>query len=206
MKFKNRFIVILFLSIVLMANILIAQKLNPADGIKITFSNIEDSVSINGNFYIQDDGQIHIPYLGKINTIYKDYSEIEAEIITGYKSLYANSEIVVQPLLKVNISGEITNPGVYYLSGFETLSELFEIAGGETSDANINKILLVRNDNILELDLSSFLNGENNLNDIGITSGDKIYLPKNWWVEVRDASILVSGVTVLVAIASIITN
>jgi protein involved in polysaccharide export with SLBB domain len=144
--------------------------------------------------------------LGKINTVDKDFSEIESEIIAGYETLYANPEIVVRPLLQINILGEVRNPGVYYLSGFETLSELFEIAGGETSDANINKIILVRNDNILDLDLSSFLYGGNNLNDIGITSGDKIYIPKNWWVEVRDASILVSGVTVLVALASIITN
>ncbi len=204
MKFIYRFNAILFLSIALISNVLIAQKLNPADGIEITFSNIEDSVK--GNFYIQDDGQIHIPYLGKINTVDKDFSEIESEIIAGYETLYTNPEIVVRPLLQINILGEVRNPGVYYLSGFETLSELFEIAGGETSDANINKIILVRNDNILDLDLSSFLYGGNNLNDIGITSGDKIYIPKNWWVEVRDASILVSGVTVLVALASIITN
>ncbi len=180
------------------------QILKPGDGIKITFYNIEDSVK--GNYYINDNGGIHLPYLGMINTQNKDFSEIKSEIFAGYSKIYKNPEMNVQALYRISILGEVGKPGVYYLTGFETLTDLVSLAGGESNDSDINNIVILRNDSQLQIDLESFLSGENNLNDIGIESGDKVYVPRTWWVGARDASIIVSGVTVLVAVASLFTN
>lgn len=189
----------------LLANIsLLGQQLKPGDGIRITFFNIEDSVK--GNYYVQDNGMIHLPYLGLVNTREVNFSELRSNIISDYSEIYRNPEINIQPLLRINIFGEVQNPGVYYLTGFETLTDLITIAGGETSDSNIENISIIRNESKLNVDLNLFLNGKNILSNIGIESGDKIYVPRRWWVGARDASIVVSGVAVLVALAGLFTN
>lgn len=182
----------------------LGQKLQPGDGVKITFFNIEDS--IRGTYYVQDNGMIHLPYLGLVNTREVIFSDLRNKIIDGYSAIYKNPEINIQPMFRINIFGEVQNPGVYYLTGFETLTDLISMAGGETSDSDIENISVLRNDSKLNIDLKSFLNDKNNLSDIGIESGDKIYVPRTWWVGARDASIVVSGVAVLVALAGLFTN
>ena len=180
------------------------QELNPGDGVRITLYNIEDSVQ--DNFFIQEDGNIHLPYLGFISTNEKEFSILKKEIIDGYNKIYRNPEINVLPLLRVNVLGEVGNPGTYYLTGFEKLTDLLALAGGETNDSDIDDIRLVRNNLSLEIDLEAFLEGRESFNDIGIESGDQLYVPRTWWVNARDASIIVSGVAVLVAIAGLFTN
>ena len=181
-----------------------AQNLKPGDGIKISFFNIEEE--INGEYFIQDNGNIHLPYLGLLKTMNKDFSELRSDVIKGYTNIYKNPEISVQPLYRIGILGEVTNPGVYYVSGFETITDVLALAGGENSDSNIEDIMILRNDSQMKIDLESFLEGNNNLTDIGIESGDKIFVPRTWWVGARDASILVSGVAVIVALAGLFTN
>jgi polysaccharide export outer membrane protein len=194
----------LFYVLVLVSSILNGQNLKPGDGIRISFFNIEDSVK--GNYYVQDNGNLHLPYLGIINTSNSDLTQLRAKITAEYSKLYRNPEINIQPLFRINILGEVKNPGVYYLTGYETLTDLVTIAGGETSDSNIEDVVILRDDSKLKVDLEAFLEGSTNITDIGIESGDKVYVPRTWWVGARDASILVSGVAVIVAIAGLFTK
>ncbi len=141
-----------------------------------------------------------------VNAINKDFAEIRNEIIGFIFKNLCHPEVNIQPLYRISILGEVGNPGIYYVNGYETLTDIVALAGGETSDSNIENLVILRNDSKVELDLKAFLKGENRIADIGIESGDKIYVPRTWWVGARDASILLSGVTVLVAIASLFTR
>ena len=181
-----------------------AQNLMPGDGVRINFYNINESIS--GDYFIQDNGNIQLPYLGLLNAVNCDFSLLRNEIYEKYSDIYRNPELSIQPLYRVDVLGEVGKPGVYYLTGFETISDLLSIAGGETSDSNIDELSIIRNDSQMEIDMEKFLLGKNNLADIGIESGDKVYVPRKWLVGVRDASVLVSGVAVLVAIVSLFTR
>ncbi len=181
-----------------------AQNLKPGDGVRINFYNINESIS--GDYFIQDNGNIQLPYLGLLNAVNCDFSLLRNEIYEKYSEIYRNPELSIQPLYRVDVLGEVGKPGVYYLTGFETISDLLSIAGGETSDSNIDELSIIRNDSQMEIDMEKFLLGKNNLADIGIESGDKVYVPRKWLVGVRDASVLVSGVAVLVAIVSLFTR
>jgi len=200
----NKSFKIFYITLFLFGGLTFGQNLKPGDGVKITLFNIDDSVV--GTYYILDNSNLHLPYIGLINTYNKEFVSLKTEIIEEYSKLYRNPEIDVQALYRIDILGEVSNPGVYYLTGFETVTDLIALAGGETSDSNIENIVLIRNDSHIEIDLESFLKGENNLYDIGIESGDKVYVPRTWWVGARDASILVSGIAVLVAVAGLFTK
>ena len=200
---KNFLQLVVLLLILFVANTS-AQILKPGDGINLSFFNILDK--IKGEYYIQDNGKIQLPYLGLVNTVGRDFAAIRNEIIDEYSKIYRNPEINIQPLFRINVLGEVGKPGVYYATGFETFTDILAKAGGETNDANIDKIFILRNEMKMEIDLESIFENGNTFNDIGMQSGDKIYVPRTWWVEARDASIIVSGVAVLVGIVSLFTK
>lgn len=183
---------------------ILGQNLKPGDGIRINFYNITENLT--GDYFIQDNGNLHLPYLGLINSVDSDFNDLRNQIISEYSKIYKNPELSIQPLYRVDILGEVGKPGVYYLTGYETISDLLSLAGGETSDSNIDELSIIRNDSQMEIDIEKFLEGENNLADIGLESGDKVYVPRKWLVGVRDASVIVSGVAVLAAIASLFTR
>ncbi len=87
-----------------------AQYLNPGDGVRIAFFNISDKIS--GDYYIQQDGKIQLPYAGLITTTNKPYPELKLKLLRSMIPLYINPELTVQPLYKINILGEVKLPGL----------------------------------------------------------------------------------------------
>ena len=55
-----------------------AQELNPGDGVRITFLDIKDDIS--GDYFIQSNGFIQLPFIGIVNTTNRDYKEIKDQI------------------------------------------------------------------------------------------------------------------------------
>ncbi len=200
---KNITKLILIIFIVSTANTF-SQVLKPGDGINLTFFNIQEK--IQGQYFIQDNGKIQLPYLGLINTVNKDFSSIRNEIIKKYSKIYRYPELNIQPLYRISVLGEVGKPGVYYASGFESLTDILAKAGGETNDADLDGIYIIRDNSKMEINVKDIFEKGNSILDIGIRSGDKIYVPRTWWVTARDASVIVSGVAVLVAIAGLFTK
>ena len=176
-----------------------AQYLNPGDGVRISFFNITDKIS--GDYYIQQDGQIQLPYVGLISTGNKPYPEIKANIISKYDSLYKNPELTVQPLLKINILGEVKSPGYYYVTDVEKLTGIFALAGGITTDANLDDVYIIRDNKEINLDAQNLIESGSTMSDIGLQSGDRIFVPKTWWANARSVTIILSVISVLVTIA-----
>ncbi|MCB0747909.1 MAG: polysaccharide biosynthesis/export family protein, partial [Ignavibacteriae bacterium] len=98
-------VLIVFLSI----NIF-GQILKPGDGIRINFYNIPEP--IKGDYFIQENGKIQLPYLGMINSTDRDFSELHDQIISEYSKIYRDPEISVQSLYRIDILGEVGKPGV----------------------------------------------------------------------------------------------
>jgi protein involved in polysaccharide export with SLBB domain len=191
-----------FLSFFILSSInIFSQVLNPGDGVRVIFYNVPENIS--GDYHIQMDGRLQMPFIGLIDTKDRDFEIIQNEIKFKYDSLYRNPELTIQPLLRINILGEVRQPGFYYLTGVEKLSGLMALAGGETSDADVDDIYIIRNDQELELDSEELLAGGSTVGDIGLQSGDRIFVPRQWWVGARNAAVIVSGVAVLVTLVSL---
>jgi protein involved in polysaccharide export with SLBB domain len=180
---------------------LFPQALGPGDGVRIIFYNVPESIS--GDYFIQLDGNVQMPFIGLIKTHNRDFHDIRTEIAHKYDSLYRDPELTIQPLLRINILGEVRQPGFYYLTGVEKLSGLMALAGGETADADIDNIYIIRNDKELAINSDELLADGGTVGDIGLQSGDRIFVPRQWWVGARNAAVIVSGVAVLVTIISL---
>ena len=178
-----------------------AQELNPGDGIRITLYNITEKIS--GDYFIQQDGNIQLPYLGLIATSNRDYEEIRREVVAKYDSLYREPELTVQPLFKINILGEVKNPGYYVVSDIEKLSGIIALAGGETADADLEGIYMIRDNQEIEVGSETiYTNGQ----DLKLESGDRFYVPRRWWVGARNSAIVISVLTLTVMIVSLFVD
>ncbi len=190
---------VIVLSILIVSVSTHAQYLNPGDGVRIAFFNISDQIS--GDYYIQQDGNIQLPYLGLISTANRPYPAIKAEIVNKYDSLYIKPELTVQPLYKINILGEVKTPGYYYVTDVEKLTGIFALAGGTTGDADLDGIYIIRDEKEIELDAQNLIENGSTMGDIGLQSGDRIFVPRTWWSNAQSITIILSVISVIATVA-----
>jgi polysaccharide export outer membrane protein len=158
-----------------------SQEINPGDGIRISFLEIKDVTT--GDYYIQPNGLVNLPLIGIINTKNKDFSDIKAEIVSRYSSLYKDPQLSVNALFKINILGEVRNPGFYYVSDDEKFTALLAYAGGATDAADLSSIKLIRNFKQIDIDLETIIEEGSTGSDIILQSGDQVFVPRSWWAK-----------------------
>lgn len=183
----------------IITQMLFSQGLSPGDGIRLIVYNITDEVS--GDYFVQKDGNIQLPYIGLVYTKDLEFESIQKEIIAKYAAIYRNPEITVQPLYRIIVLGEVRTPGTYYVTGVEKFSDLLAKAGGETRDANLNKIYVIRGDQKIDINAKEILTKGQSLENIGLEPGDQIYVNRKHWLKRLSVPILISVATLtLIAI------
>lgn len=199
LMYKRIYFVVIFLFFISVKSY--SEQFTAGDGVRITFYNISDQIS--GDYFVQTDGNIQLPYIGLINIVDKNFESIRTEIIGKYETLYKNPEITVQPLYKIRILGEIQKPGIYYVTGVEKLSDVLALAGGETENSNLNKIYFIQNDRKININAKEMFEKGRKIGDIGLKSGDQVYVPRKW-LSLRKASVILTAVAVSATIISLV--
>lgn len=183
--------------IIFLPNASQSQYLQPGDGVRLTFYNLPENLS--GDYFILPQGDLPLPYIGVVRTAGIAYDSLEAEITRSYKGYYRDVELIVRPLYRVSILGEVRSPGVYYLTGVETLLDAIALAGGETSDANLKKVQVFISGRKYTVNLQQLIENRNDGRHYYLKSGDRIYIHRKWWVAGRNTSFLISAAAVVVA-------
>ena len=178
-----------------------AQRLQLGDGVRLVFYNIEDSVS--GDYFVMQDWTLQLPYVGQLDVRDQQFDMLRDSIIVAYKDIYREPELTVQPLFRINILGEVQKSGIYYVTGFERLTDLLAMAGGETREADLDEIYLVRENERIDINAKKILKEGRTLQDFGLRSGDQVYVSHGGLVSFRNASLLISGVGVAATIVAI---
>jgi len=179
-----------------------AQNLNLGDGVRISFLDIDDVIT--GDYYIQPNGLLHLPFIGVINTSNTDFKEIKSKIEFRYDSLYRNPHLTVNALFRINILGEVRNPGFYYVSDYEKFTAILAFAGGTTGSADLENIKLIRNFEEIYLDVETIIQEGSSATDFGLQSGDQVFVPRTWWADARGFTIILSALALIVTIIAII--
>ena len=198
---KNIIIVFTIFLSILNCNNSLAQELNPGDGIRVTFLDITDEIS--GDYFIQPDGVFHLPFIGIIDANARDFKDIKVEIINSYNSLYKNPKMTIHALFRINVLGEVNNPGFYYVTDVEKFTTILALAGGTTGSADLEAISIIRDHKELELDVNTIITEGDSATDFGLRSGDQIFIPRTWWAD-RGITILISGIALVVTIIAVI--
>ena len=178
-----------------------AQSLQLGDGLRITFYNIEDNIS--GDYYVMQDWTIQLPYVGLVEVRDRGFDALRTSIIDSYETIYREPELTIQPLFRINVLGEVNAPGIYFVTGFEKFTDLLARAGGETEQADLDKIYLIRDGEKIDVNAKKILKQGQSLQDLGLESGDQIYVSREGLLSFRNASLIISGLGVATTIAAI---
>lgn len=195
-------VVATFFFIISLSYCLSAQQLNPSDGVRISFLDITDNIS--GDYYIEPDGILSLPFIGGISTSNRDFSEVKRQIIFKYDSLYKSPKLTVHALFRINVLGEVRNPGYYYVTEIEKFTGILALAGGTTGDADLESIYIIRNYKEIEFDVQSIIEEGGSAADLGLQSGDQIYVPRTWWADAKGITVIISAAALVVTVIALI--
>lgn len=182
-----------------------AQILVPGDGVRLIFLDITDEIS--GDYYVQPDGKLQLPFIGIISTSNKEFTQLKNEIYSKYDSLYKKPELTILSLFKINILGEVFRPGLYYVTQEERLTSILALAGGITGSADLDDIYIIRNDQEVLLDVENIMQEGDTAIDFGLQSGDQIYVPRSFWADpARFTWIFTAIATIVTVVAIFVVN
>lgn len=179
-----------------------------------SYSSFQKYITPSGaylyGFEIDNDGNIKLPMLGKIQVSGISISLIESVVQKKADDFLKDAIVKVKLLnFKITVLGEIRIPGAYYnYNNSITVLEALAMANGNTDFASIKKVMIVRSvpegRKTFILDLSSkdiYLSEAFYLqpNDYVIVQPDKY---KNFQLNSQAYSLIFSSLSVLVAVLS----
>lgn len=164
--------------------------LGPGDEIKIQVWRNDD---LNRTVQIDPSGNISLPLAGKIHAAGLSIPQLSEEITVRLSKYIVNPQIDISisdlHSQKVHILGEVNNPGTFPLNQSMLIYEAIARAGGFTSDANEDNVLLVKTDDgiarVTALDISGFYEEGQITQNIYLKNGDIIYVPSTSIADVE---------------------
>lgn len=169
------------------------------DALSVEFLGIPE---LSKELKVQPDGKISMAYMKDFHVAGKTISEVQNLILQTYDKYLENPEVNIKVIQTrpfiVYISGAILNPGSYelntvtnqspYITKPESyierktplLSNIIVAAGGFSHDADAEKVL-VSNDldgSSFRVDLLELIKNADSSQDIYLTAGDRIHIPK----------------------------
>ena len=128
---------------------------------------------------VDDDGDIFVPYAGKLRVVGKTVSEIEAQIRRALRGFSQNPQVIVTRQLVISnaviVGGEIEHPGRLVLqTNRETFSDVIALAGGYRGKAADLLLRVDRGSEQMDVRLSMLL--DHSELDISAYPGDRLTL------------------------------
>lgn len=180
--------------------------IRPGDAIELKVVGYEEE--LNGIYRIAADSTVSIPYIGAVRVGGLVESDLLHAIEERIWSYYINRpEVAARPIYSVTVLGWVRYPGTYEIDGGERLSALLAMAGGARDNGNIKKARISRDGTVLKKNLQKALEAGASVEDIGISSGDIVYVPgRSWWGNWQTWAVVISTVSLSVAIYDRVTN
>ncbi|MBV9999358.1 MAG: polysaccharide export protein [Verrucomicrobia bacterium] len=157
--------------------------LRNGDVLEIKISGIPstDIASVSGQYTIDNEGFINLPYIGRVRVAGLSPGIAQSTIESVYRNrdIYTNPTITIGQQLQsrfVNVGGEVKTPQrIPYTADLTVLSSI-NAAGGFSPFADQRKVRLLRGSEVMVIDVKK-IRGNPSL-DIAVQPGDRIEVPQ----------------------------
>lgn len=181
-------------------------KVGPRDILNISiFAGGEEQLNVN--LTISDEGMINVPFIGPLKAGGYSTSSLEATVRTPLEQdFFVDPEVHIQVQeyhsLQYSISGAVKTPGKYVMQSATTIMDLIAKAGGVVAGrSNVAYILrestqeLQEQQNIepIKVNLTKLLDEGDMSHNLGLESGDAIYIPLAKGLKQSDSKVYVAG-------------
>lgn len=177
-------------------------QLRPGDILQVIVWGNEQ---YSGQFKVDENWQIQYPVIGDINVRDKTMAQIREELRDGLLQIFNNPFVTVSPNFNIAVLGEVRQPGLFPVDPTLTVLDIIAMAGGASPDGNINSTRLMRGGETMDLRFERDRVGARTLQDVGLQSGDQIYVPRKAFTA-GDLQTLLSIVQIGLSIAILIST
>jgi polysaccharide export outer membrane protein len=115
--------------------------LSPGDSVRIV---VWRKPEFSGDFVVAPNGTITHPLFRSVQVAGMPFANAEANVRKFLVRFEENPEFVMEPLIRVAISGEVDKPQVFALRPETTIAEAVARAGGTTELGARNRVRVVR--------------------------------------------------------------
>lgn len=117
------------------------SMLAPGDSVRVV---VWRKPEFSGDFVVAPNGTITHPLYRSVQVGGVPFATAEANIRRFLSRFEENPEFVVEPLVRVSVSGEVDRPRVYALRPETTIAEAVAQAGGTTENGNATRVRVLR--------------------------------------------------------------
>ena len=152
---------------------------------------------LSGDFQVDQDGTLVLPLLGKLLLTDRAWNIVRDDLMQDYLRDLRNPSIELTPVRRVYVLGEVNLPGRYNVHPTnDNLAGAVSLASGVTPDGDVTNMRIMR-DGAIILD---GIAGEQRLSELGIRSGDQLFIGRRGWLD-RNSTFIASAV---LSVASIV--
>ena len=126
---------------------------------------------LTGDFAISSEGTIQHPLLSDVNVVGVPRSVIRERLRVALSRFDRDPAFVFDFLYRVSVGGEVRLPSLYTLPAQTTVAEALAAAGGVTEYARLNDVRLLRDGQLIRLDLRDPKLGAS---EMRVHSGDQL--------------------------------
>ena len=170
-----------------------SYSLAPGDLLRVDIWREPD---LSGEFLVDIDGVVTLPLLGRQTVTGVPVAQLHDRLMEQYATHLRNPSITITPRRRVNIFGEVRQPGLYPLDPTVTLAGAIALAGGATETGNLARIRILREGQ----EIRSRVGTAETLAAADVRSGDQIIVDRRGWFDRNSPMLLGSAINVLTTI------
>jgi protein involved in polysaccharide export with SLBB domain len=171
--------------------------LQPGDVVQL---NIWREPDLSGEFQVDQSGRVVLPKIGPVSVQGRPVAEVEDSIRSAFDRYLRNPSIDVVMLRRINILGQVGQPGLYPVDPTMTVADAIALAGGMLPDARQDEIELLRGEHRLTTQITE----RTRITDLGLRSGDQLYVPERSWMARNSGLVATLAATVISGTISLI--
>jgi protein involved in polysaccharide export with SLBB domain len=125
--------------------------LSPGDAVRIS---VWRKPELSGDYIVTADGMIASPFYMDVHVTGIPLSSVAERVRLHVARFESEPRVLVEPLLRVSVSGEVRQPNLYSVSPETTIAQVVMQAGGPTSNAQLQRVVVWRSGQELHVDLT----------------------------------------------------
>ncbi|WP_064606072.1 SLBB domain-containing protein [Photobacterium sp. J15] len=166
--------------------LLLVILVSPAWGTTLTagdkiYLQLPGESAFDDPFTIDDQGQIRLPEIGLITIAGLTPKEAEQQIRQQLRTVYRNLDefrlSIMEQMLRVQVLGYVTDPGMVSLKPGSNIQMAIAAAGGARPGAQLDKFKLIRNEQSQEFNYKAYLDSGDPSQLPTLKGGDTIFVP-----------------------------
>ncbi len=171
-------------------------RLRPGDQVQLLVKN---EPNLSGRFTVTPDGSAMLPLIGLIPVVDRAFEEVEREVRAAFGAELAEPELVITPMVRVSVLGEVRAPAMHWLDPTATIMDLLVLSGGLLPTANRKRITLYRD----SVETRIAMDGSGAIQPLPVRSGDRLVIGRRSWFS--DNLAIFVGAAASVAAAAVTT-